>query len=80
MVEEFLQAANCPHYTRNAWLYLRKELEEEKTTKGTMPNTAQEEILKRLISIQKRLSGSPLTLHKPQLYTDSARYATPAAI
>jgi hypothetical protein len=79
-VEAFLQAANCPQHTKNAWLYLKKKLEEEKTTKGMMPNTAQDEILKRLISIEKRLLGSPLTPQKLPSYADSARHATPATV
>jgi glutathione S-transferase len=77
-VEAYLQAANCPQHIRNAWLYLRKGLEEVNTAKGTMPNSALEEILTRLASIEKRLSASPLTSQKQLTYADSARAPAPA--
>ncbi len=42
-VEAFLQASNCPEYTENAWLYLKKGILELSTTPAT---PAHDEILK----------------------------------
>jgi hypothetical protein len=51
-VEGFLKAAGCPVHTRNAWLYLKKALNELSTTPNTTATSAQDVILKRLSAIE----------------------------
>jgi hypothetical protein len=53
-IKAFLQAGNCPEYTKNAWLYLKKGLLELSNTSVTL---AHDEILKRLSAMKKKLSG-----------------------
>jgi hypothetical protein len=53
-VQAILQASNCPQYTRDAWLYLKKRLLELSTTPAT---SVHNEILKRLSAIEKKLSA-----------------------
>ncbi len=73
-VEAFLQASNCPEYTKNTWLYLKKEITELSTTPAT---PAHDEILKRLSAIEKKLSAAATLPLKPSTYADSARLAMP---
>ncbi len=63
--EGFLQAADCPVHTKNAWLYLKKALNELSTSPRTPPTSAEDEILKRLSAIEKKLSASTAMLPKP---------------
>jgi hypothetical protein len=51
-VEASLQASGCPEYTKNAWLYLKKAINELCTTPSTPITSAQDEILKRLSAIK----------------------------
>jgi hypothetical protein len=76
-VESFLQAADCPVHTRNAWLYLKKTLNELSTTPSTPTTSAQDEILKRLSAIEKKLSAPTAMLPRPSKYADHAHLALP---
>ncbi len=71
-VEGFLQAADCPVHTKNAWLYLKKALNELSTSPSTPTTSAQDEIQKRLSAIEKKLSAPTAMLPKPSTYTDHA--------
>jgi hypothetical protein len=74
-VDGFLQAARCPGHPRNAWLYLKKAINELSTTSSTSTTFAQDEIQKRLSAIEKKLSASTAMLLKPFTYADHARLA-----
>ncbi len=76
-VEAFLQASGCPEHTRNAWLYLKKAIQELSTTQSPSATSAHDEILKRLSAIEKWLSTPPACLPKPPTYADLARLAPP---
>ncbi len=56
-VEAYLQASNCPEYTKNAWLHLEYSLQKLSTTQLTPPTLAHEEILQRLSAIKKSISA-----------------------
>jgi hypothetical protein len=74
-LEGFLQVASCPVHTRNAWLYLKKAINELSTTSSTSTTSAEDEILKRLSAIETKLSAPTATLLKPSTYADHARLA-----
>ncbi len=76
-VEGFLQADNCPVHTKNAWLYLKKILNELSTSPSTPTTSTQDEILKRLSAIENKLSAPTAMLPKPSTYADHARLAPP---
>ncbi len=50
-VEEFLQASNCPEFTKNAWLFLKKNLQELSITQNICTTTTEDKILKKLSDI-----------------------------
>ncbi len=54
--EAFLQASNCPEFTKNAWLFLKKNLLELSITQNTGTTTTEEKILKKLSDIEKKIS------------------------
>ncbi len=74
-VEVFLQASGCPEYAKTAWLHLKKAILELSTTPSSLASSAQDEILKRLLAIEKKLAGPPLTLPKPSTYANLAHLA-----
>jgi hypothetical protein len=74
-MDAFLQASGCPEYTKNAWLYLKKAINELSTTPSTPITSARNEILKRLSAIEKKLSALTAMLPKPSTYADHARLA-----
>ncbi len=76
-VEAFLQVSNCPEYTINLWLYLKERLIELSTTQSTLTTSAQDETLKSLSAIKKKLSTHAPLSPKPTTYADSARLAAP---
>ncbi len=76
-VEAFLQASGCPEHIKNAWLYLKKTIQELSTTQSPSATSAHDEILKRLSAIEKKLSTSPAVLPKPPTYADLACLALP---
>jgi hypothetical protein len=76
-VEEFLQRNGCPNHTKNAWLYLKNALQKLSTTQSTSPTSTQEEILKGLSAIEKRLSALSAPLLKAPSYADQACKAAP---
>jgi hypothetical protein len=74
-VEAFLQASNCPEFTKNAWLFLKKNLLELSITQNTRTTTTEDKILKKLSNIEKKISAPPAFPQKPSTYADSARLA-----
>jgi hypothetical protein len=74
-VEAFLQASNCPEYTKNAWLFLKKNLLELSITQKTRTTTTEDKILKKLSNIEKKISAPRAFPQKPRTYADSARLA-----
>jgi hypothetical protein len=74
-VEAFLQGSSCPEYIKNAWLYLKKAINELSTTPRTPITSTQDEILKRLAAIEEKLSALTAMLPKQSTYTDNARIA-----
>ncbi len=79
-VEGFLQAVDCPVHTKKAWLYLKKALNELSTSPSTPTTSAQDEILKRLSAIEKKLSAPTAVLPQPSTYADHARPAPPQSV
>jgi hypothetical protein len=79
-VEAFLQASCCPEYTKNAWLYLKKAINELSTTPRTPTTLAQDKILKRLSAIETKLSAPTAMLSKSPTYADCARLAPSQSI
>jgi hypothetical protein len=67
-------------HTKNAWLYLKKALNELSTSPSTPTTSAQDEILKRLSAIEKKLSAPTAMLSKPSTYADHARLAPPQRV
>jgi hypothetical protein len=76
-MEAFLLACNCPEYTKNVWLYLKKGLLELSTTESTPTASVQDKILNKLSVIKKKISAPPARPAKPSTYADSARLALP---
>jgi hypothetical protein len=76
-VEGFLQAADCSVHTKNAWLYLKKPLNERSNSPSTPTTSAQDKILKRLSAIEKKLSAPTAMQPKPSTYADHTRLAPP---
>ncbi len=74
-VEAFLQASNCPEFTKNAWLFLKKNLLELSITQNTRTATTEDKIVKKLSDIEKKISAAPAFPQKPSSYADSARLA-----
>ncbi len=72
-MEAFLKASCCPGYTKNAWLNLKKAINELSTTPRTPTTLAQDEILKRLSAIEKKLSAPTAMLLKLPTFADRAR-------
>jgi hypothetical protein len=73
--EVLLQASNCPEFTKNAWLFLKKNLLELSITENTRTTTTEDKILKKLSDIEKKISAPPAFPQKPSTYADSARLA-----
>lgn len=76
-VEAFLQASSCPEHTKNAWLTLKKAIQELSTTKSTSVTPAQDKILRKLSAIEWKLSAPTAALPRPMSYADQARLAPP---
>jgi hypothetical protein len=74
-VESFLQASICPEYSKNAWLFLKKNLLELCTTQNTCTTTTKEKIMKKLSDIEKIIFAPPAFPPKPLTYADSSRLA-----
>jgi hypothetical protein len=77
MVEAFLQASSCLEHTKNAWLTLKKAVQELSTTKTTSAISAQDKILRQLSAIVLKLSAPATALPRSMSYTDQARLAPP---
>jgi hypothetical protein len=50
-VEAFLQTSTCIEYTKNAWLYLKKCMQELSISQSTITPQAYSNILKKLAAI-----------------------------
>jgi hypothetical protein len=74
-VEAFLQASNCPEFTKNAWLFLKKNLLELSITQNTRTSTTEDKILKKLSDIEKKISAPPAFPQKPSTHANTARLA-----
>jgi hypothetical protein len=71
-VEAFLQASNCLEFTKNAWLFLKKNLLELSITQNTRTTTTEDKILKKLSDIEKGISAPLALILKPSTYANSA--------
>ncbi len=76
-MEAFLQASNCPEYTKNAWLYLKNSLQKLSNTQSTPPTSAPVEIIKELSAIRKSISALSGPLLQAPSYADQTRKAVP---
>ncbi len=74
-VGAFFQASNSPEFTKNAWLFLKKNLLQLSITQNTRTTTTEDKILKNLSDIEKKITAPPALLPKPSTYANSARLA-----
>jgi hypothetical protein len=56
-VEAFLKSSNCLEFTKNSWLFLKKNLLELSITQNTRTTTAEDKILKELSNVEKKISA-----------------------